>query len=73
MKNCMTGAGPIFFSETGVSILRSTQRSGKVRYSIGSGWLAVVRALGLKAGDRVQLEPVSRDPWRLRLTVLPTE
>ena len=42
-------------------------------YRISSGWLAVVRDLKLKAGDRVQLEPISRDPWRLRLTVLPTE
>ena len=42
-------------------------------YRISSGWLAVVRDLKLKAGDRVQLEPISRDPWRLRLTLLPTE
>ena len=69
----MIGAGPTCSSDTGVSILRSTRRSGTVHYSIGSSWLAVVRALGLKAGDRVQLEPVSRDPWRLRLSVLPTK
>ena len=33
-------------------------------------WPALVKALELKAGDRVQLEPLSRDPWRLRLTLL---
>ena len=35
------------------------------------GWRVVLRDLGLKAGDRVQLNPVCRDPWRFHLTVLP--
>ena len=30
----------------------------------------MVRALGLKKGDRVQLDLVSRDPCRLRLSLL---
>ena len=33
----------------------------------------MVRALGLKNGDRVQLELLSRDPCRLRLSLLQAE
>ena len=37
---------------------------------LGSGWGAVVRDLGLQAGQRVLLEAVSQDPWALKITVL---
>lgn len=37
---------------------------------LGSGWGAVVRDLGLQAGQRVLLEAISKDPWQLKITVL---
>ena len=43
------------------------------KHFIGSGWAAVAHDLGLKVGDQVRLQPISRDPWRLRLTLLPPD
>lgn len=51
--------------------ITSRMCQNNLSYSIRAGWPAV--AMGLKGGDRVQLEPVSREPWRLRLTLLPVD
>ena len=57
-----------------MSHTESHKASGRVaKYYISDGWPAVVRALGLKNGDRVQLELLSRDPCRLRLSLLQAE
>lgn len=37
---------------------------------LGAGWGALVRDLGLQAGQRVLLEAVSQEPWQLKITVL---
>ena len=68
-------AGPGVLSEYSVMVTAQSQKGeGPIqRYLISGGWPAVARDLKLKAGDRVQLKPVSRDPWRLRLTLLPTD
>ena len=59
---------PSEYSVTIVVLARSRER---YQYFISGGWQALARGLGLKVGDRVQLEPLSRDPWRLRLALLP--
>ena len=46
---------------------------GPTKFYIGVGWHAAVRGLQLRVGDLVQLEPVCRDPWRLRLSLLPPD
>ena len=45
----------------------------KTEYRITIGWLAAVRGMQLRVGDLMQLEPVCRDPWRLRLSLLPPD
>lgn len=64
MVHAEVGRGP---SEYGVTFNASTT---KLQYSI-AGWRAVAWGLALVAGSRLQLEPISRGPWRLRLTLLP--
>ena len=50
-----------------------TLRGQKSVYRLGAGWPEVQRSLGLPASMRLRMEPVSRDPWVLRLTPLPEE
>ena len=70
----MIDAGSSLMSDYGITIISNKRLDcAGQEYRIIGGWQAVVRDLRLKAGDRVQLEPISRNPWRLRLTVLPTE
>lgn len=68
----MTAAGLAIASEYGVRVLSSTGVRCQ-QYHISVGWPAVLWGLRLKAGDRLQLEPISRAPWRLRLTLLPPD
>ena len=56
-------------SDFGVAVVKRTASWGQ-NFTI-SGWGAVQRALGLQSGNRVQLDPISRDPWHLRLSLLP--
>ena len=46
---------------------------GCTQFFIGHGWTAAVRGMQLRVGDLVQLEPVCRDAWRLRLSLLPRD
>ena len=41
------------------------------KYVMCGGWRAVAVDLGLKPGDRLQMDPISQDPWRLSLVRLP--
>lgn len=75
MKRLVGGAGPnassyCEYSVTIVVLARSRQR---YQYFISGGWQALARGLGLTVGDRVQLQPLSRDPWRLRLSLEPAD
>ena len=65
----VTDAGASAKPQYSVTMVWRTVR-GKPVYTIASGWRSVVRGMGLKEGDHIQLEPVSRDPWRLKLAVL---
>ena len=38
---------------------------------LGSGWGAVVRDMGLEAGQRVLLEATCVEPWQLKISLLP--
>lgn len=55
-------------SEFGVMVV---WRQRQQQCYVSAGWKAVVRGLGLKAGDQFQLEPLCRGPWRFRLILMP--
>ena len=53
--------------------MKAYREEGSKQFVIGHGWTAAVRGMQLRVGDLVQLEPVCRDPWRLRLSLLPPD
>ena len=42
--------------------------NGDKRHYFSGGWGDLRRHLGIQPGDWFQLEPLSRDPWRLRIS-----
>ena len=68
----VAAAGAAAPSEYSVRIL-ARQLDNKPEFCISGGWRKVVRSLQLRAGDRLQLEPINRDPLHLRMTRLPPD
>ena len=72
--NVMDAADSSSPAEYNISMKAHRNRNnGCTQYRIGVGWPAAARGMQLRVGDLVQLEPVCRDPWRLRLSLLPPD